>query len=366
MRPLLLRLHITLSVCCPDRNLWSSVASGTEEWLTMMLTMKALSPTCIPPWKNTLPTLSWPKSAAKIKWKHIRRPAGVDTHCMCHQAKEKWSPLWLRMTKTRMNEGHMITGHMPGRAVIVPPPTLGSPGQQLQETSRGGRECFQPQCCFLAPVHLAEGGNLRNFSRAARVICAQRRGRRRDNITRVSFSFFFPTVESCSKLGAAQTFRNVPPLWGRIIVFHPEAAAQFFFVCFIFPPWRNCSKKMKRERSKSRPRNDRLLPGLKTKPKATSTLCCAGNSTLHGTRASREFFHDTSVSGNLSLAGPVWTKPRQLWHLQKVWTCSTSLSPRRSIEVQNIIIIKYGLFLTSTTDLALRQSSLVYTWLPRP
>lgn len=205
-----------------------------------------------------------------------------------------------------MNEGHMITGHMPGRAVTVPPPTLGSPGQQLQETSRGGRECFQPQCCFLAPVHLAEGGNLRNFSRAARVICAQRRGRRRDNITRVSFSFFFSNCGILQQIRSGANLQECPSALRSDHCFSPRGRSTIFFFCVLFFPLGGIApKKMKRERSKSRPRNDRLLPGLKTKPKATSTLCCAGNSTLHGTRASREFFHDTSVSGNLSLAGPV-------------------------------------------------------------
>lgn len=60
-----------------------------------------------------------------------------------------------------------------------------------------------------------------------------------------------------------QTFRNVPPLCGRIIVFSPRGrSVSFFFGLYLFPPL-YCSKKTKREKSHCRPRNDRLLPGQK-------------------------------------------------------------------------------------------------------
>lgn len=192
--------NIRLSVCCHDLNLWSSVASSTEELLTMILTMNALSPPVSPPPQNhTLPPLSWQKSTAKLNenisgdkqvWTCTHTlyvsPARVNNNNrQCGSGWERpktCSHVSTASPLTNRSHGHWSHGsasrHCPSRLSLWQP----------EETGGGGRECFQSQC---AACPRARGGT-REFEEfcegSASYLCSVS-GRRRaqDNTGRVIF-----------------------------------------------------------------------------------------------------------------------------------------------------------------------------------
>lgn len=258
---------------------------------------------------------------------------------MCHQPKDnnrqcgsgwerpkKCSHVSTASTLTNRSHGHMVTCRMAQPAVTVP---LGCRYGSRRKQAEEEESVFSPSV-LLAPVHEAGRGNLRNFARAARVICAQCREGDGPKTTQ-AVSFFFKAVERCSKWRAVRTFRNVPPLCGRIFVFHPKALACFFR--HIFFPW--------------------IVPKNRNARGATAahvmTACCRDKNTTesHINTLLDWKYHFTGDSTTLRIllrhltqqcreinyllfAEPVLPKPQKhvSWHLEKMWTCSKRLPTR--------------------------------------